>query len=134
MRAVADGSNMPPAQGVPIQGSVITLVISLLVGGLGIYLGASVLADEDDYGHAVVTAIVGALVWAIAAALLGWVPLVGPFLGLLAYLAVIKWRYRGGWLTAAGIALVAWIASLVVMSILASAGVGGFDVVGVPGV
>jgi hypothetical protein len=29
---------------------------------------------------------------------------------------------------------VAWIASLVVMSILAAVGVGGFDVVGVPGV
>jgi len=123
-----------PAQSVPISGSLITFVVSLLVGGLGIYLGASVLADEDDYGHAVVTALVGALVWAVAAALLGWVPLVGPFVGLLAYLAVIKWRYRGGWLTAAGIALVAWIASLVVMSLLASTGVGGFDVVGVPGI
>jgi hypothetical protein len=125
---------MAPAQGIPIQGSVITFVISLLVGGLGIYVGASILADEDDYGHAVITAVVGALVWAITAALLGDIPLVGPFLGLLAYLAVIKWRYRGGWLTAAGIALVAWIASLVVMSILAAVGVGGFDVVGVPGV
>jgi hypothetical protein len=29
---------------------------------------------------------------------------------------------------------VAWIASLAVMSILASAGVGGFDVIGVPGI
>jgi hypothetical protein len=123
-----------PAQSVPIQGSIITFAVSLLVGGLGIYVGASVLADEDDYGHAVVTALVGALVWAIAAALLGWIPLLGPFVGLLAYLAVIKWRYRGGWLTAAGIALVAWIASLAVMSILASAGVGGFDVIGVPGI
>lgn len=123
-----------PAQSVPVSGSLVTFVVSLLVGGLGIYVGASVLADEDDYGHAVVTALVGALVWAIAAALLGWIPLVGPFVGLLAYLAVIKWRYRGGWLTAAGIALVAWIASLAVMSILASAGVGGFDVIGVPGI
>jgi len=123
-----------PAQSVPVSGSLVTFVVSLLVGGLGVYVGASVLADEDDYGHAVVTALVGALVWAIAAALLGWIPLVGPFVGLLAYLAVIKWRYRGGWLTAAGIALVAWIASLAVMSILASAGVGGFDVIGVPGI
>ncbi|WP_246983537.1 hypothetical protein [Halorientalis marina] len=123
-----------PAQSVPVSGSLVTFVVSLLVGGLGVYVGASVLADEDDYGHAVVTALVGALVWAIAAALLGWIPLVGPFVGLLAYLAVIKWRYRGGWLTAAGIALVAWIASLAVMSILASAGVGAFDVIGVPGI
>jgi hypothetical protein len=123
-----------PAQSVPVSGSLVTFVVSLLVGGLGVYVGASVLADEDDYGHAVVTALVGALVWAIAAALLRWIPLVGPFVGLLAYLAVIKWRYRGGWLTAAGIALVAWIASLAVMSILASAGVGGFDVIGVPGI
>jgi hypothetical protein len=60
-----------PAQSVPVSDSLVTFVVSLLVGGLGIYVGASVLADEDDYGHAVVTALVGALVWAIAAALLG---------------------------------------------------------------
>jgi len=125
---------MAPAPDVSVTGSLLTFVVSLLVGGLGIYVGASLLADERSYGHAVVTALVGALLWGIAAALLGWIPFVGPIVGLLAYLAVIKWRYRGGWITAAGIALVAWIASLVVMSILAATGVAGFDVVGVPGV
>lgn len=63
----------------------------------------------------------------------GWIPLLGPLLVLLAYVAVINWRYPGGWVNAILISLVAWIASLVVLYVLALAGLAGFEAVGVPG-
>lgn len=112
--------------------SVVVFVVGLLVGGVGIHVGAAVLADARDYGHAVVTAAIGALVWAVASALVGGIPLVGPALTLLAYLAVIKWRYRTGWLAAAGIALVAWVAAVLVLAVLAVAGATEFSATGIP--
>jgi hypothetical protein len=117
-----------------ILDAVLTFVISLLVGGLGIYVGATLITGKSDYGKAVFTALIGAIVWGIVGFLIGWLPLLGPLIVFLAYAGVIKSRYRGGWIEAFGIALVAWIASLAVMTLLAILGVGGFDVLGVPGV
>jgi hypothetical protein len=117
--------------------SVVLFVVSLLIGGLGVYAGARLLAGSVDYGHAVVTAALGSLVWAVASFFLADVPLVGPLLVLAAYLAVVKWRYRTGWITAAGITLVAYITVLVVLAVLSSVGAGSIvdvDIPGVPGV
>lgn len=114
--------------------SFVVFVVSLLVGGLGIYAGARVLAGIDDYSRAVVTAAIGAIVWGIVSVLFGWIPLLGPLVTLAAYLTVIRWRYRVGWLVAAGIALLAWVASLVVLSLLGIAGIADVGAVGVPGV
>jgi len=43
----------------------------------------------------------------------------GPLLALIAYLAVVNWQYPGGWIKAAGIALFAAVASLVVLYVMA---------------
>lgn len=112
--------------------SIVVFVVSALIGGLGIYVGAALLAGSRSYERAVWTALIGALVWVVVDALFGWLGVVGWILALLAYLSVIKWRYRGGWLTAAGIALVGWIAAAVVLSLLASLGLGGFSATGIP--
>jgi len=113
--------------------SIIVFVVSLLIGALGIYLGARVIADVDDYTYAIVTALVGAIVWVVIAFFLGWIPLLGPLLALIAYIAVINYRYPGGWVDAAGIALIAWIAAVVVLYVLALLNVTAFDAVGIPG-
>jgi hypothetical protein len=114
--------------------SLVVFVLSALVGGLGIYAGGQVIVGRGGYGHAVVTALIGALVWGVVGFLVGGIPLLGPVLTLLAYLLVIRSRYRAGWLEAGGIALVAWIAVLVVLYVLATVGVTTFDAIGVPGV
>lgn len=111
--------------------SLVVFVVSLLIGGIGIWVGARLFAGASSYGYAVVTAGLGALVWGLMSYLFGG-SLVGPLVTLLAYLAVIKWRYRSGWVTAGGIALVGWISALVVLSLLASVGVGSFEAVGIP--
>lgn len=113
--------------------SIIVFVVSLLIGAAGIYLGAMFLADVQDYTYAIITALIGAIVWVVVAALLGWIPFLGPLLALVAYVAVINSRYPGGWGQAAGIALVAWIASLVILYVLALLNVFAFSALGVPG-
>ena len=114
--------------------SLIVFVVSLLVGGLGIYVGARVITGEDDYTYAIVTALLGAIIWGIVGFLLGWIPFLGPVLVLLAYITVINARYEGGTVNAILIALVAWVATTVVLYALAVVGIGGFEAVGIPGV
>ena len=113
--------------------SIIVFVVSLLIGALGIYVGGRIVTDHDDYTYAIVTALIGAIIWAIVGFLFGWIPLLGPLLVLIAYVAVINFRYPGGWGDAVVIALIAWIASFVVLYILALLGIGAFEAVGVPG-
>ena len=113
-----------------ILASIVGFIIALLVGALGIYIGARVITKVEDYTYAIITALIGSLVWF----LLSWIPLLGPVLALIAYIYIINRRYPGGWGSAIGIALVAWLATLAVMYILAVIGFVPFDAVGVPGV
>ncbi|MEF8791621.1 MAG: hypothetical protein V5A61_15955 [Haloarculaceae archaeon] len=114
---------------VPFLGSLVAFVVALLIGGLAIYTSARLVVDVDDYGHAVVTALVGAIGWALTE----WIPLIGPLIALVVWIGVINWRYPGGWVRAAVIGLGAWISALVVLLIVNSVlglGIGAF---GVPG-
>ena len=112
---------------------LITFVVGALIGGLGIYVGAQLVAGEGSYTEALTTALVGALVWALVGTFFGWVPLLGPLVTLLSYLTVLKFAYGVSWLEAAGIALVAWVTLVVVFLVLGPL-LGVFDAVGVPGI
>ena len=115
---------------VAIIGSLVAFIVALLVGGLAIYISASIVVDVKNYTHAVVTAVIGAIAWALTA----WIPLIGPLLALIVWVGVINWRYPGGWVKAGIIGGVAWLAALVILFILNAVfrlGVGAF---GVPGV
>ena len=113
--------------------SVVVFLVSLLIGALGIYIGARAIVGRTAYDHAIVTALIGSIVWAIVGFFVGWIPLVGPLIALLAYVAVINWRYPGDWTAAAMIGLVAWVSVLIVLSVLAAVGITSFGAVGVPG-
>lgn len=115
---------------VPFVGSIVAFIVALLVGGLAIYISARVIADVDDYSHAVITALLGALAWALTS----WIPLIGPLIALIAWVWVINWRYPGGWVDAAIIGAVAWVSALIILYVLNTVlnlGVGAF---GVPGI
>lgn len=115
---------------VPVIGSLIAFIVAVLVGGLAIYISASVIVDVQDYSHAIVTAVVGAIAWALTS----WIPLIGTIVALVAWVWVIKWRYPGGWVNAASIGFVAWISALgilFVLNMVFGLGIGAF---GVPGI
>jgi hypothetical protein len=114
--------------------SIVTLVVELLVGGLALavsvrYVATGVPEHKRRLGYGVVTALLGALVWAV----LGLVPLLGTVLALVGYLLVIKLRYPVGWLRAGLVAVVAWVVAVVVVAALGLVGV-DVSAFGVPGV
>lgn len=114
---------------VPFIGSFVAFVIALLVGGLAIYVSARLVVGVDDYGRAVLTALLGAIAWALTA----WIPLVGPIIALVVWVGVIRWRYPGGWIKAAIVGVGAWASALVILWVANSVlrlGIGAF---GVPG-
>lgn len=112
--------------------SVVLFVASLLIGAFGIYVGAMVIADVEDYGKAVLTALIGAVVWSLANLFLSAIPLLGPLLALLAYITVIKYLYDQTWLRAGAISLLAWIVALGVLSVLSKLGVDQLRAIGIP--
>lgn len=115
---------------VTLVSSVIGFVVSLLVGALGIYVGARIVVDVRDYSYALVTALVGSLVWFVVAF---FIPFIGGLLALLAYLWLVNRRYPGGWGSAIAITLVAYLASAAVLYLLAVVGITSFEALGVPG-
>lgn len=118
---------------VTLANSLVVFVVSLLIGAFGIYVGARVVADYEDYTYAIITALIGAVAWAVVAFFLGWIPFLGPILAFLAYLAIINWRYPGGWIDALAITLIAWIAVIIVLYVLALLDITTFGAFGVPG-
>ncbi|QCJ46218.1 MULTISPECIES: hypothetical protein [Haloprofundus] len=114
--------------------SVLIVLVNLLVGGLGLYLGVRLLIDKQaSFAYAVVTAAIGALVWGLVSFFLGWLPIIGPVLTLLAWVGVINWRYPGGWGSAAAIGVVAWVASVAVLYALGIFGIVELTALGIPG-
>ncbi|MFW6000564.1 MAG: hypothetical protein ACOCPY_03800 [Halorubrum sp.] len=113
-----------------VLGAIVSFVVALLVGGLGIYVSGRIVADVDDYSHAVVTALLGAVAWAIGSL----IPVIGSIVALVAWVWVINWRYPGGWVKAAIMGVVAWAAALVVIFLLNGVLGLGISAFGVPGV
>jgi hypothetical protein len=114
---------------VPVTGALVAFVVALLVGGFAIYVSARFVAGVDDYGRAVVTAVLGAVGWA----LVSWIPLIGPVVALIVWIGVLKWRYPGGWLTATTMGFIAWVAALLILVAVNTVFGVGIDALGVPG-
>jgi len=109
-------------------------IVSLLVGALAIHIGAKLVLDgEPAFGNAVIAAAVGALVYALFG-FIGGIPAIGPALLLILWIGVVNWRYRGGWINAAGIGFAAWLAAIVLLWILSKVNLLDVGALGIPGV
>lgn len=117
----------------PFEG-VVVFAVSLLIGGAAIHTAANHVVYRAQPGgmtfeHAIMTALFGAVVWA----LLAWIPIVGSLLALLGWVAVIRYRYPGGWIKAGVTGATAWVAAVVVLAALELLGLGPVSALGVPG-
>lgn len=114
--------------------AVFVFVVSLLVGAGAIHIAARLLVDRDTaFRRAVLTALVGAVVYTVLGLFLPWIPLLGPFLMLLAWVGVINWLYPGRWGTAIGIGLLAWVLALLILFALSQLGIVTPEALGIPG-
>lgn len=120
-----------------VESSILVFAISVLIGGLAIHVGATFALKSRDYSHAVLTAILGALAWALVAYAFGSVGVSGRLssvVGLIVWVWLVGRRYRVGWLRAGVIGVVAWVAALVALAVLSGLGVNGLGAYGVPGI
>ncbi|MFP8958025.1 hypothetical protein ACLI4Y_14980 [Natrialbaceae archaeon A-CW3] len=113
-----------------VVGTIVSFVVALLIGGLAIYISGRIVTGVEDYSHAVITALIGAIAWAIGSL----IPLIGVLVALIAWIWVINWRYPGGWKDAAIMGVVAWVAALIIIGLLNAVLGLGIDAFGVPGV
>ncbi len=115
--------------------SVLVAIVSFVVGTVGIVVGARLVLDrETGARYAAVTALLGAVAWGITSFFTSWIPVLGVAVMLVVWVGVINYRYPGGWVSAAGIGAVAWVAAVVVIYLLSAVGFVTPDVFGIPGV
>jgi hypothetical protein len=118
------------------ESSILVLVVSILVGGLAVHVGAKFALASRDYAHAVVTAVLGAFAWAAVNYLFTELALAGNLSSLVAlvvWVGVVGWRYETGWLRAGVIGIFTWLAAIVALAILDLLGIGGIGAYGIPG-
>ncbi|WP_254767019.1 hypothetical protein [Salinilacihabitans rarus] len=114
--------------------AALIFALSLVVGTVAILVGARLIVDSDaGLGNAVLTALIGAIVWAAASYLVGWIPLLGVVLMLIAWVGIINWRYPGGWGTAVAIGVVAWAVAVAIVYGFSVLGIVAPDALGIPG-
>ena len=112
--------------------SLFHLVIGFITGTAGIFLGAQYAGVGAGLETAAVTALVGAVAWAVASLFMGWIPLMGSVGTLVVWLVVVTQTYSVGLNTAFEIAILAWIASFVVTHLESFFGIRS-KALGVPG-
>lgn len=118
-----------------IFAGVVWFAVNLLIGGFALYVAARHVVFRDAFRHnvfehALVTALFGAVVWA----LLAWVPLVGAILALGGWIGVVHLRYPGGWVRTVALGAIAWTAAVVVLAVLDLIGLSSLTALGIPGV
>lgn len=115
------------------ESSLLTFIIGLVAGGIGIYAGAWITLGQASISTAIFAAFIGAIVWGIASFFIGWMPLIGTAMTFIVWLGSINWLYPGGWMTALQIAIFAWIASLLLSFLVEGLGYTSSKAIGVPG-
>ena len=88
---------------------IVSFVIGVLISTVIIYFATKLFREKEGIKHALITAIIGAIVYSVVYFLLGsgfWAALAAGVIWLL----VLRAMYRIGWLKAIVIAIVVWIA------------------------
>jgi hypothetical protein len=93
--------------------TAILFVVGLIISTVIIYVVTKLFKQKEGIGRAFLTALIGTIVYSIMYFIFGqgWIAgIVGGFVWLLALRAL----YDIGWLKALGIAVIVWIAAIIV--------------------
>jgi hypothetical protein len=100
-----------------INPSIIGFVISLIVSAIIIFIATRILGEKEGVGTALLTAFIGALIFAVAHYFIGSA-LLASVIGGLAWLIALGMLYKMGWLKALVVAIVIWIFAAIVSLVL----------------
>jgi hypothetical protein len=98
-------------------GTILGFVISLIVSTLIIYFVARLFGETESIGTAVIAALIGSVIYAVAYYFLGGGLLAAAIAGI-AWLIALGTLYKIGWLKSFVIALIVWIFASLVSFIL----------------
>lgn len=100
-----------------LTNSIIVFFISLVVSGLIIYLVTKMFGEREGFGTALLTALIGAIIFALTYYFIGtgWI---AALISGLAWLIAIGTMYKVGWLKAFFIAVIVWVFAMIVGLIL----------------
>jgi len=87
--------------------AVLVILIALIIAGFFLMLGAKFAGIEEATLGKSMIAVVGG---GILALLIGWIPVIGWILGIIAYIWVIKTVFNTDWIKAT----IAWLMTIVV--------------------
>ncbi|MWG34497.1 hypothetical protein [Halomarina oriensis] len=123
-----------------LTGTVLVFVVSVLVGGVGNYVGIRVVSDQHpSFVHAVVSTVISAAVWALVSYGLqvseaSVTPFAGALVALLVWILVLYVRYDGGIVTAVPAGVASWLVAVATLYLLALVTTVPFEAFGIPAV
>jgi len=100
--------------------SIILFLVGLLISTVVIYLVTFVLGQRRSIKLALFTAIIGSIVYGVSYALMGN-GFLSAILGGIAWLLALKTIYRMGWLKALIVAVIVWIITTAIGTLLPTA-------------
>src|ERR1041385_2422524 len=100
--------------------SAIIFVVGLIVSTIIIYIVTKLFGEKEGFGRAFLTAIIGAIVYSVSYFLLGtgWL---AAIIGGIVWLIALRALYNMGWLKSFGVAVIVWIAAVIVGLLLPTA-------------
>jgi hypothetical protein len=139
--SLAQAVGQPVLDGTTVlTGTVLVFVVSMLVGGVGNYLGIRLVSDQHPtFVHAVVSSVISAAVWALVSygltvADAGVTPFAGALVALLVWVGVLYVRYDGGIVTAVPAGVAAWLIAVAALYVVALLTTVPFEAFGIPAV
>jgi hypothetical protein len=95
------------------QMTAILFIVGLIVSTVIIYVVAKLFKQKEGIGRAFLTALIGTIVYSIVYFIFGqgWI---AGIVGGIVWLLALRGLYDIGWLKALGIAVIVWIAAIIV--------------------
>jgi hypothetical protein len=97
--------------------ALIGFLISLIISSIIIYIAAKLFGEKEGFGTAILTALVGAIIFSLTSYFIG-IGWVAALIGGIAWLIALGSLYKIGWIKSFVIAVVIWIFAIIVSLIL----------------